>query len=224
MRSIVVMGLSVLVGCGSPAGVRGPAEPVVHASPPPAADNEVETVCRRMIDAAAKCGADASGLTMPACRESFANEAGAKYLKSAGRCYVEQTECAPLVECLTASQETSGLRACHATNNLEPVGLPRAEWERRKGAGITTFRAARSTKAAPIEICGIAEAKDWLTTLRCDDGSQPVRTFDDANDARAGNVGEGGRCGSIIDRYVVLCPEARYQVFIDSYICPMPDR
>mgnify|MGYP000184427269 CR=1 FL=1 len=40
-----------------------------------------------------------------------------------------------------------------------------------------------------------------------------------AHASRAGNVGPGGRCDSIIDRYEVPCAEKTYAVYVDSYVC-----
>ena len=59
-----------------------------------------------------------------------------------------------------------------------------------------------------------------LAKLRCEDGSTPIRDHDTAEAARVGNVGKGGRCGSIIDLYQVKCPEATYELFVDGYVCP----
>ena len=61
---------------------------------------------------------------------------------------------------------------------------------------------------------------DYLTQVTCTDGSHPFADRGDAHAARAGNVGPGGRCDRIIDQYVVPCPEATYQVFVDAYRCP----
>jgi hypothetical protein len=69
-------------------------------------------------------------------------------------------------------------------------------------------------------MCGIPAENDWLESLTCDDGSKP---FGNAEEVRAGNVGPGGRCGSIVDQYVVKCPGGKtYPIFIDAYVCPKP--
>jgi hypothetical protein len=113
------------------------------------------------------------------------------------------------------------LRECSARDVAHPrVGIPRAEWTRRKGADISTFRDATSTKEAPIEACGMDAQLAWLMAAECDDGSHPFRDPLEAEQARTGNVGPGGRCGAIIDRYEVHCPEATYAIYLDGYICP----
>jgi hypothetical protein len=69
-------------------------------------------------------------------------------------------------------------------------------------------------------MCTVREENRWLESLACDDGSHPVRN---AEMVRQGNVGEGGRCGSIIDQYVPECPGGKkYPIFIDAYVCPTP--
>ena len=143
-----------------------------------------------------------------------------------GRCVVDERTCNDVVACVDAmSDQPEELRACDAPD-LEgrAVGVSEAAWRVRKGAGMTTFREAASTKDEPIQVCRIAAEKSWLLGLRCDDGSAP---FGDsgaaAHAARVGNVGPGGRCGAIIDLYEVPCPEGTYSIYIDAYYCPVPD-
>ncbi|MGE3766251.1 MAG: hypothetical protein AB7L94_28625, partial [Kofleriaceae bacterium] len=62
-------------------------------------------------------------------------------------------------------------------------------------------------------------AGSWLSRMTCKDGSHPLPTRNDAERVRVGNVGEGGRCGRIIDQYQVECPEMTYDIFIDAYRC-----
>ena len=71
-------------------------------------------------------------------------------------------------------------------------------------------------------MCGAGAANRWLIALRCDDGSQPLSSIRDAERARTGSVGPGGRCQSIIDRYELPCPERSYTLFVDDYVCPLP--
>lgn len=47
----------------------------------------------------------------------------------------------------------------------------------------------------------------------CAGGEQPKQL------GRAGSTGAGGRCGSIIDKYALECPEKTYDVFVDIYMC-----
>jgi hypothetical protein len=50
----------------------------------------------------------------------------------------------------------------------------------------------------------------------------PITDSKSAEMARVGNVGDGGRCNAIIDRYKVQCPEASYEIYLDGYVCPLP--
>lgn len=147
------------------------------------------------------------------------------------RCVVEGDGCDDTLQCLALDLEDpaakdAAQRACndHSRDGMHRVvGIPRSEWVQRNGAGVSTYRAIKSTKAAPIEMCGVSAANLWLTTLRCDDSSRPIGDPHEAERTRVGNVGPGGRCGSIIDHYLIRCPEASYDIFIDAYVCPRPD-
>jgi hypothetical protein len=100
-----------------------------------------------------------------------------------------------------------------------PVLLTAELARARHGAGATTFASAPSSKDQPIEVCGVGASQRWLMTTVCADGSHPFPTVSDAAQSRAGNIGPGGRCHSIIDQYVVPCPETTYDVYIDMYMC-----
>lgn len=110
--------------------------------------------------------------------------------------------------------------SCERTGPASAIAIPRDAWQHRTGAAVIRLRDVRSSKDRPVEMCGIPQANHWLMALRCDDRSRPIASEADAERARPGNVGPGGRCRSIIDRYVVPCPEARYELFVDSYVCP----
>lgn len=75
----------------------------------------------------------------------------------------------------------------------------------------------------PIEVCGFLAENEWLFSATCDDGSHPITKRKEAEAARSGNEGRGGRCGSIIDLYKVKCPEATYDIHIDAYVCPLTE-
>jgi hypothetical protein len=142
-------------------------------------------------------------------------------------CLARNDDCDTAMQCVANLHDpTQQLRACDDQSEAasgHAVGLPPAAWAQRRGAGVTTFRDAASTKALPIEMCGVPAATEWLTTLACDDRSRPLATRRDAANARSGNVGLGGRCQSIIDHYRVTCPEASYEIYIDAYVCPRPE-
>lgn len=101
-----------------------------------------------------------------------------------------------------------------------PVFLDSRQYEVRTGADAKSFATLVTTKEKPLEDCGIPAVLEKLAWLRCNDGSNPFGGKSRAAHAsRSGNVGPGGRCDSIIDLYVVPCPEAKYEVFADSYVC-----
>lgn len=100
-----------------------------------------------------------------------------------------------------------------------PVVLDAATAGTRYGTAATAFTAAPSSKDKPIEVCGVAASQDWLVAATCADGSHAFANPMAAAQSRAGNVGGGGRCGSIIDHYVAKCPEAAYDVYVDMYMC-----
>lgn len=101
-----------------------------------------------------------------------------------------------------------------------PALVPEAVYASRGGAGVVRFSELNSTKARPLEECGLRAVVQRLATLTCDDGESPFQgELQAAHQSRAGNVGAGGRCGNILDRYEVKCPEKTYSVFADMYLC-----
>lgn len=99
-------------------------------------------------------------------------------------------------------------------DELGPVSLRAEQVALRRGTGARTFAEVATTKDAPIEVCMPDGERAWIASVTCTDGSAP------ASSARAGSVGPGGTCGSVIDLYVVKCPEREYEVFMDMYMCP----
>lgn len=116
---------------------------------------------------------------------------------------------------------TAVVTTCPRSGSYAPVRLAPEQWAARIGAGISRFSALATTKAMPVEVCGVQDQLAWLTQVRCDDGTNPFGSLGEAHASRAGNVGGGGRCGSIIDLYVIPCPERNYEVYMDLYVCPM---
>jgi hypothetical protein len=108
------------------------------------------------------------------------------------------------------------------TNHPDPLGpwiLTAAQASQRIGTGVTQLAAIPTTKEHAIEVCGVAAENAWLAAATCADGSHAYRGPRDVEQSRAGDVGEGGRCGGIIDQYTVKCPEKTYDVFIDMNLC-----
>lgn len=222
----VAVGMIVAFGCGG--AKPAPAKPPVKAAPPDApvaTQAPAELICDRVFALKQQgCGSFASvDMTRDTCVRSFrtAPEPGSEVEKMIG-CMLEHDTCEPVQSCLAALVDTSNTRACDVPTTGQPAGIPAAEWATRNGANVTKFSQAKSTPALPIEMCGIDAENAWLASLACDDGSHPITTETDAEHARAGNVGIGGRCGSIIDHYEVRCPGNRtYVIYIDAYICPL---
>lgn len=145
----------------------------------------------------------------------------ATFMTQTGNCMVGFQDCGGVMQCLASlGPKADDLRACHDEAPGKAVGMPKAEWDKRNGANITKFSQAHSTKDLPLEVCTIDAETDLLATLACEDGTRPIAGHEAAETARVGNVGKGGRCGSIIDLYRVKCPEATYELFVDGYVCP----
>lgn len=233
----VVIAILVLGACGGsphtapPPQQPKPVTPVANAKPANA-PLEIAAVCRRLSElAAAKCGEFRDfQSTQQDCVEKLGPELADPSFEAFSECLMNPS-CEEVGNCLKAAQQAADAAADGAGQKLrgcndsaaggEAVGIPRAEWERRNGVTARTFSQATSTKALPIEMCGIPAENRWLGSLSCDDGSRPISTSVDAEKFRGGNVGDGGRCNSIIDIYNVTCPEKTYPIFIDAYVCPL---
>jgi len=100
-----------------------------------------------------------------------------------------------------------------------PINWPPSEVGNRWGHGITNAAQVQSSRAVPIEVCGVQGELQWLVSLTCADGSSPFASTRDAHGSRQGSIGAGGRCDSIIDLYSVPCPERTYEVYLDMYQC-----
>jgi hypothetical protein len=223
--------LLVVAACGGSSATRPP-EPKSPAPPPKTAQQAAaispEVFCERFV-ALRDSGCEAfASITMT--REECVQELGAAssdpaeaaFMNQTGQCVVGFKTCGDVVACLAnLGPKEDELRACSAEDPGKAVGLPRAEYEKRNGAGVTKFSQAKSTKDLPVEVCTIPAEAEWLASLRCDDGTQPIDSSS-AEMARVGNVGKGGRCGSIIDLYRVKCPEKSYDIYVDGYVCPQP--
>ncbi len=146
-------------------------------------------------------------------------------------CLVEN-DCATLTACFKTTRAADAprpyrgpRRACQLPKDHDdlamPAGFSSEEMAQSYGANAVTYADAPSTKDQPIEVCGFPAAGSWLSRMTCKDGSHPLPTRNDAERVRVGNVGEGGRCGRIIDQYQVECPEMTYDIFIDAYRGPL---
>jgi hypothetical protein len=187
---------------------------------PPAPSAAV--ACERIHGPLARCGFN-YGRDRGSCAQLF--DEHPSLLSKSGHCVVEEgDDCDHVVFCIQESTfDKSNLRACSDDEPGKAAGLLQADWRRRNGAGVTELAAARSSKAAPIEVCGFIAENEWLFAATCQDGSHPIMSRSQAESARVGNVGPGGRCGSIVDRYRIACPEETYDIYIDGYVCPLAE-
>jgi hypothetical protein len=105
-----------------------------------------------------------------------------------------------------------------------PYMLTAEQAASRYGLAATKFTDAPTTKDKAIEVCGIPAQQAWLMNTTCADGSKAFASRAEVPGSRRGNVGEGGRCGAIIDLYIAKCPEKQYEVHIDMYMCGPGDQ
>lgn len=221
----------LLIACGGspkPAPVTPPGSGSAGsaASAPVAIDPPTNAkVCRRLTELQAqRCGDFANlKVTEAEClTELDATGPSNPTLAAFSKCLV-QPSCEEVTNCLIASSQNpdpppTKFRACTDPVDGTPVGMPAAQWDVRPGAAATKFSQAKSTMAAPIEMCTIHNESEWIRSLACDDGSHPLGN---PEQARVKPAKMGGRCGSYVDEYVVKCPETTYDIFVDAYVCPI---
>ncbi|MFO8071026.1 MAG: ankyrin repeat domain-containing protein [Polyangia bacterium] len=102
---------------------------------------------------------------------------------------------------------------------MTPIAWHPADAPRRWGWQWERFGRVRSSPQVPVEVCRARGQCEWLLELTCEDGSNPFQGLEDAHAHRVGSVGPGGRCGRIVDLYVVPCPEKDYEIYMDMYHC-----
>ena len=224
--------LLVIAACGSTPKPTTPPQPKGDPKPVPVAQQgkiTAEVFCDKFIALRdGGCEAFASvQMTRDECVKELSAAADdpqeASFMSQTGQCVVGFQTCTDVIACLARlGPNEKDLRACNADEPGKAVGIPRGEWDKRNGAGVTKFSQAKSTKDLPIEVCTIAGEAEWLQELACEDGTKPIAGHEAAEMARVGNVGKGGRCGSIIDHYRVKCEEKTYDLYVDGYVCPQP--
>jgi hypothetical protein len=219
--------LLVIAACGS---TPKPTQPQLPKQPP-AKQGAItpEAFCDKFIALRdGGCEAFASvKMTRDECVKELSAASGdpdeASFMDQTGQCVVGFQGCKEVIACLAdLGPKETDLRACDETKPGKAVGIPRDQWDKRNGASVTKFSQAKSSKEAPVEVCTIPEEAEWLGELACEDGTRPIGGHEAAEMARVGNVGKGGRCGSIIDHYRVQCPEKTYDIYVDGYVCPQP--
>lgn len=214
---------------GATSSAPPPPPPQKHVTPPPKLT--VERICNRFAELRAEnCGGFADlKVSLDECPSVFKNviehpvTRDQRNLHDVGACMADLSTCAEVLKCVSKVdyEDPGDLRACSDPRDIRAVGIPPDEYAKRKGADAKHYSQALSTKDAPVEMCGLSSGIKWLMATTCDDGSHPIRSVDDAERVRA-TVGSGGRCHSIIDLYKVKCPDISYDVYIDGYVCPLP--
>jgi hypothetical protein len=233
-RLVVALGVAACAGAQRPSsqGSSGaPSAGVDGTARRPRAPVDPSAICDRIADLKAQQCSIASdySLSRDECVEDWRRsledrgEDARLAATTAGQCITGEPTCSGVGACLDAIVGAdAGFRDCADRSSSAPVGRPRDEWDRRRGATARRYSEVPTTAAEPIEVCTIRDEMTFLLGATCDDGSRPFADYDHAHAARVGNVGPGGACGSIIDLYEVPCPERTYQIHFDSYVCPLP--
>lgn len=119
----------------------------------------------------------------------------------------------------TASDTTPPTGCPGVGGGFGPVILDETQAGSRWMATQTLITSVQSSKENPVEVCGVQGELGWLLAVTCPDGTHPYTDAELAHNSRLGNVGEGGRCGSVIDLYPVPCGGDVYEVYMDMYMC-----
>jgi len=221
-RSIVIL----LVGCGARSTTQS-STPIAEPTPDAALAFQLDKVptpdelCKRVRDLAANQCRPFVEWPVEMLDNCVIHGA---YTSGAQACYLETT-CDRFDECTDyvidhGAPYRGPTSPCVDQMRTLPAGVTETEMAESYGRTATKYSEAPSSKERPIEVCGIPEESVYLMRATCDDGSKPFANFRSARQSRTGNVGTGGRCRRMIDRFEVTCPERRYEVFIDAYRCP----
>lgn len=217
---------ALVLVCACSGGAKSEPAPQKPAKPPPATMPQqrvitAEAFCDRLLALAQCPWAKQLAVERGECIQTLAQAQYQAFRDKIGPCILDHSDCDEVASCISdAAGDKTDLRACNEKDPGRTVGMPRAEWKHRKGADVTKFSQAKTTRAEPVEVCGIPAENQWLVDTACDDGSHPFKSTGEAEGSRAGNVGEAGRCGSIVDLYKVKCPEGSYDIYLDGYVCP----
>jgi len=123
---------------------------------------------------------------------------------------------------IQGSQVSANWYHCPARNAfMQPIVWDLKHADQRRYWTETDLTRVKTSKADPVEVCGVVEQFRWLMTAVCPDGTHPFKEARQAHGSRVGNVGPGGRCGrTVIDLYRVPCPGKTFMVYMDLYNCP----
>jgi hypothetical protein len=230
MRTALAMSIVTLVACGGQ-GTPPASVPTLTETPPDAGSDPFDLAAKpvptieQLCDQARKLAADQCEPFVRWPVEMLDKcVIDGLYVSGAQACYMEQT-CDRVNECIdhviaNGAPYRGPTSDCDDPRRTLPAGMTEAEMADSYGRTAKKYSDAPSTKERPIEVCGIPAESVYLLRATCDDGSRPFPDYRTARVSRSGNVGSGGRCRRIIDRFVVPCPEQQYEVFIDAYRCP----
>jgi len=169
-----------------------------------------ERLCTRLGELKTQACGIFSGLDMNGCpklvKDGLDDPSNRPVIEAMGECALELTACGDVIACLGASQSRSYARVTRraTTCSARPSACRTTCGRKAAKRDLVKYSQVKSTKAKPVEVCGIPTENNWLAALTCDDGSRPI-TDDTAETVRVGSLGEGGRCNSIIDLYRVTC-------------------
>ena len=213
------------------------APPANTAPPPPAAPTgpreRVEAGCTALVRVDQRDGCTFGTTTVADCVANLMTDieslppARSEVLAGAMDCIAAGDSCDHHVTCFqnamatlqTMEDEGAAVLPCNRADEFSPAQLSPEEYAARHGAGVTRLPDLASSREQPVEVGGVDAQREFLLQVTCADGSKPFSSADQVADARTGNVGPGGRCEAIVDRYEVRCPEKTYEVYMDLYYC-----
>jgi hypothetical protein len=116
----------------------------------------------------------------------------------------------------TAKPEPVPQASCKKADPFGPIKVTKEQWQARPFKGATKLSQLKTSKDSPLRTCGSSHSYKLIGRLTCDDGSLPLAKLKGgARSARQGNVGPGGLCGNIVDKYSVKCPDRAHDLFVD---------
>jgi hypothetical protein len=225
-------GIALAGACGAQSTNGSNTPPPFSATPRPQHTVKIGALCARMTELHdASCGLFAEAPLDTRCEQevtgSMQDPGNRATTTLMDLCTSELTNCNDVTACIGSIEASPDVRDCndHSESKLaSAVGMPYDAWRTEMKRGLTKYSEVTSSKAQPIELCGVTTENYWVTTLACDDGSHPFKKHTDAEKTRMSNAGAGGRCNSIIDHYRVTCPEHPYDLYLDSFVCPNPEQ
>jgi hypothetical protein len=178
------------------------------------------TIASTALFLASACGASTQSQSPPAAPTA----GGAEVPPIASNPGVATTDAQPTASNPDAPVEDDGppqgRPECLRPEAFGPAVVPAAIYAARTGAAAAKFSELATSPERPLEECGLEAVLKRLASLTCNDGKNPFNgNLRAAHASRLGNIGPGGRCGSILDHYQARCVEKTYDVHADMYFC-----